>query len=228
MAVRRTDSEQGGTICGRSPAPRPRSQPEFRSSKRDRLRWIAAAVLAAMAALLHPSAASAEDMKARAAASAKPDAAFRARPVLVRQPISAPRWTASAEALFLGRSGAGRQQLVSLIPGDVPWWTPSGPNTTNLTGVEALNSSQLGQRLAAGQKLGLAYRDPSGIGAELTYFSVLGLKVAKATGPENPGQWLVMKAPGTFWQTQDYAYQSMVWRSDTRLHSLEANARLDL
>jgi hypothetical protein len=37
-----------------------------------------------------------------------------------------------------------------------------------------------------------------------------------------------MKAPGTFWQTQDYAYQSMVWQDDTRLHSLEANARLDL
>jgi opacity protein-like surface antigen len=74
----------------------------------------------------------------------------------------------------------------------------------------------------------LAYSDPSGYGVELSYFNVLGLKVAKATGPENPGQWLVMKAPGTFWQTQDYAYQSMVWQDDTRLHSLEANARLDL
>ncbi|WP_322517520.1 hypothetical protein SR870_08360 [Rhodopseudomonas palustris] len=182
-----------------------------------------------MAALMLPSAAAAEDLNARAAASAKADdGSLRARPVLPRQPISAPRWTVSAEALFLGRSGAGRQPLVSLVPGDVYWWTPTGPNTTNVPGVEALNSGQLGQRLAAGQKLGLAYRDPSGIGAELSYFGVLGLKVAKATGPENPGQWLVMKAPGTFWQTQDYAYQSMVWQSDTRLHSLEANARLEL
>ncbi|MCP2937672.1 hypothetical protein NK983_33745, partial [Salmonella enterica subsp. enterica serovar Typhimurium] len=69
---------------------------------------------------------------------------------------------------------------------------------------------------------------PSGYGFELSYFNVLGLKAARATGPETPGQWLVMKAPGTFWQTQDYAYQSMVWQDDTRLHSLEANARLEL
>ena len=108
------------------------------------------------------------------------------------------------------------------------WWTPTGLNTSNYPGVEALNSNQLGQGLAAGPKLGLAYRDPAGYGAELSYFNVLGLKVAKATGPENPGQWLVMKAPGTFWQTQDYAYQSMVWQDDTRLHSLEADARLDV
>lgn len=138
-----------------------------------------------------------------------------------------PRWTVSAEALFLGRSGTGHQPLVSLVPGDVPWWTPGGPNTTNVAGVEALNSSQLDQRLAAGPRLSLSYRDPSGIGAELLYFGVR-LKVSKSTGPENPGQWLVMKAPGTFWQTQDYAYQSMVWQDDTRLHSLEANARLEL
>jgi hypothetical protein len=37
-----------------------------------------------------------------------------------------------------------------------------------------------------------------------------------------------MKAPGTFWQTQDYGYQSMDWQNDTRLHSFEANARLEM
>ncbi len=134
----------------------------------------------------------------------------------------------SAEALMFGRAGTGNQPLVSLVPGDVPWWTPTGPNTTNVLGVEALNSNQLSQRPAAGPRIGVNYRDPSGYGVELSYFTALGLKASRNVGPEAPGQWLVMRAPGTFWQTQDYAYQSIVWRDDTRLHSLEANARLDL
>lgn len=133
-----------------------------------------------------------------------------------------PRWTVSVESIALARSGTGHQPLVALVPGDVYWWTPAGPNTTNVAGVEALNSNQLGQRLAVGPKLSLAYRDPSGWGAELSYFNVLGLSASKST--QAPGQWLVMKAPGTFWQTQDYAYQAMSWQDDTRLHSLEANA----
>ncbi|WP_244431915.1 hypothetical protein [Rhodopseudomonas sp. B29] len=157
-----------------------------------------------MAALVYSSAASAEE-----------------------RPLSLPRWTISTEALFLSRSGSGHQPLVALVPGDVPWWTPVGPNTTNVPGVEALNSSGLSQHLAAGPKLGLSYRDPSGLGAELSYFGVR-LQASKSTGPENPAQWLVMKAPGTFWQTQDYSYQSMAWEDDTRLHSLEANVRLEL
>lgn len=141
---------------------------------------------------------------------------------------SAPRWTVTAEALVLGRAGTGNQSLVSLVPGDVPWWTPVGPNTTNVAGAEVLNSNQLNQRLAAGPRIGVSYRDPSGYGVELSYFNVLGLKASKSIGPETPGQWLVMKAPGTFWQTQDYAYQAMAWQDDTRLQSLEANARLEI
>lgn len=140
----------------------------------------------------------------------------------------APRWTVSAEALVLGRAGTGNQSLIALVPGDVPWWTPVGPNTANVPGAEVLNSNQLSQRLAAGPRIGISYRDPSGYGVELSYFNVLGLKASRSAGPETPGQWLVMKAPGTFWQTQDYADQAMVWRDDTRLHSLEANARLEL
>ncbi|MBB1094196.1 hypothetical protein HUU61_23285 [Rhodopseudomonas palustris] len=210
MAGCRTDRSSGQTICGRAPV------------------VLVSAVLSATAALLLPSAVHAEDLKALAAETATTADPLRVRPIRPGQPINGPRWTVSAEALFLGRSGAGLQPLVSLVPGDVPWWTPVGPNTTNVAGVEALNSGQLDQRLAAGQKVGLAYRDPSGVGAELSYFSVLGLKAVKATGPESPAQWLVMKAPGTFWQTQDYAYQSMVWRDDTSLHSIEANARVEL
>lgn len=141
---------------------------------------------------------------------------------------AAPRWTLSAETMWLGRSGTGNQSLVSLVPGDVYWFTQTGINTTNYPGVEALNSSELGQGLAPGPRLSLSYRDPSGYGFELSYFNVVGLTAAKAIGPGQPAHWLVMKAPGTFWQTQDFNYQSMVWRDDSRLHSLEGNARLEL
>ncbi|WP_207790081.1 hypothetical protein [Polymorphobacter arshaanensis] len=141
---------------------------------------------------------------------------------------SPPRWTISAEAVLLGRVGTGNQPLVAFVPGDVYWWTPSGLNTTNYPGAVALASNQLGQRLAPGPKLGVTYRGASGWSAELSYFSVVGLGATRTRGPENPGQWLVMKAPGSFWQTQDFAYQSMAWRADSGLHSLEANVRRDV
>jgi hypothetical protein len=128
----------------------------------------------------------------------------------------------------LGRSGGGHQSLVSLVPGSVPWLWPFGPDTSNSPGVEALNSNQLGQDLSAGPRIGLTYRADSRYGAEASYFNILGLSATKTVGPTNPPQWLVMKAPGTFWQTQDYAYQTMAWRDASGLRSLEANARLDL
>ena len=35
-----------------------------------------------------------------------------------------------------------------------------------------------------------------------------------------------MKAPGSFWQTQDFPYQPMQWKDATSLYSFEANGRL--
>jgi hypothetical protein len=189
-------------------------------------RWFAGCLLWALSAVLVPATGKADDRGNLAAPSAKFDRRPLLSPVRVDTSKVWPRWAVSAEAIVLGRSGSGNRSLVSLVPGNVYWFTPSGPNTANVAGVEALNSNQLGQGLAAGPKLGLAYRDPAGWGAELQYFNVLGLGAVKAT--QSPGQWLVMRAPGTFWQTQDYAYQSMVWQDDTRLHSLEANASLTL
>lgn len=156
---------------------------------------------------------------AAAAATAASASAAGAKP---------PRWTISAEAVLLGRAGTGNQPLVAFVPGDVYWWTPTGLNTTNYPGAVSLASHQLGQQLTPGPKLGIAYRGASGWGAELSYFSVAGLGATRTRGPENPGQWLVMKAPGSFWQTQDFAYQSMAWRADTGLHSFEANLRRDV
>ena len=63
---------------------------------------------------------------------------------------------------------------------------------------------------------------------ELSYFNIFDQSATKAIGPDNPADWLVMKAPGSFWQTQDFPYQAMAWRAATNLYSAEANGRLDL
>ena len=146
----------------------------------------------------------------------------------VVQAESAPQWTFSAEAIGLTRQGGVNQTLVARVPGSVPYYASPGLDSSTYPGAEALNSSQFWQRLAVGPKLSLTYHGDSGYGAELSYFSVLGLSATKATGPDNPADWLVMKAPGTFWQTQDFPYQAMVWRDATSLYSVEANARLEL
>jgi len=149
---------------------------------------------------------------------------------LVDQVEAAPHWTFSAEAIGLARQGGVNQTLVARVPDNVPYYLPSGPGLDSGTypGVEALNSNQLWQRLAAGAKLSLTYHGDSGYGAELSYFGVLGLSATKAVGPDNPADWLVMKAPGTFWQTQDFFDQAMAWKDATSLRSFEANGRMDL
>jgi hypothetical protein len=39
---------------------------------------------------------------------------------------------------------------------------------------------------------------------------------------------LVMKAPGIFWQTQDFPYQAMAWSAVTNLYGAEANERVEV
>ncbi len=56
----------------------------------------------------------------------------------------------------------------------------------------------------------------------------MGLNSAKAVGPYSPADWPMMKAPGSFWQTQDFPYQAMAWRDATSLYSFEANGRRKL
>ena len=151
----------------------------------------------------------------------------------VDQAVRAPQWTFSAEGIVWGRTGGVIQPLVSRVPGDVPFYvypTPTPPSYDSATypGVEALNSDQFRQGFSAGPKLSLTYHDDSGYGVELSYFDVLGLSAAKAIGPDNPADWLVMKAPGSFWQTQDFPYQAMAWKDATSLYGFEANGRLDL
>ena len=131
----------------------------------------------------------------------------------------------------MGRWGGANQTLVARVPGNVPFFAvppATGYDLATYPGVEAFNSNQFREGFSAGPKLSLTYRDDSAYGVELSYFDVLGLSAAKAIGPDNPADWLVMKAPGSFWQTQDFPYQAMAWGDSTSLYSAEINGRFDL
>ena len=132
-------------------------------------------------------------------------------------------WTVSAEAIILGRVGGVNQTLVERVPGATPF------NLTDSTpGTEAFNSNQFQQGVSAGPEISLIYHGDSGYGAELLYFNIFNQSDTKAIGPDTPADWLVMKAPGGFWQTQDFADQAMSWEATTNLYSAEANGRLDI
>lgn len=130
------------------------------------------------------------------------------------------RWTLSLEALAFKRSNTVSQTLVSRLPGDTtPFW-----KTKAQAGDEAFNSRQFDQGYAAGSRITLNYHADARHQFELSYLSVLNLNAQKAIGPENPGNWYVMDAPG-FWQTQDFYYQGMTWATTTNLYTLEANLK---
>ncbi len=139
------------------------------------------------------------------------------------QPEGAPQWTVSMGTIILGRTGGVNRTLVERVPGTQPFY-----RTFIDTGPEAFSSRQFQQGLSAGPKIALTYHGESGYGAELYYFSIFNQSASNATGPDTPADWLVMKAPGVFWQTQDFPYQAMVWRNVTNLYSAEANGRLAL
>lgn len=141
---------------------------------------------------------------------------------------SPPRWTVSAETIVLERIGGGvSYPLVSRVPGTVPFFKPPF-YTATAPGVEAFNARQFHQGFSAGPKLSLTYRGDAGYGVELSYFNVFDQSDARTIGPDTPRDWLVMKAPGIFWQTQDFPYQGMSWSDATSLYSAEANGRLDV
>lgn len=98
-----------------------------------------------------------------------------------------------------------------------------------VNGTEALNNKQLQQGFAVGPKLTLTYRSDPDHELELSCFAVRNLSAARTLGPENPLNWYVMKAPGSFpafWQTQDFPYQGMTWSATSRVQGAEVNARM--
>jgi hypothetical protein len=183
---------------------------------------------ALLAALFLPLTASAGDLENSTGKSADregPPSSFS----LPKRPLveSAPRWAVSAEAIVLGRIRGVNQTLVERVPGTVPFFNPPY-DTSTAPGVEASNSNQFRQGFSAGPKISLTYHDDSGYGVELSYFNIFDQSASKTIGPDNPPDWLVMKAPGIFWQTQDFSYQGMAWRATTNLYNVEANGRLDI
>lgn len=134
-----------------------------------------------------------------------------------------PRWTVSAETLILDRVGTADQSLVARVPGSVAFnAVPSA------TGSQALSSTDLDQGFSPGFRLGATYQVDSDYGLELSFFRVGGWDSTRSIGPDNPPDWLVMKSPGVFFQTQDFPYQSMTWDYSTDLYSAEFNVRHNL
>ena len=139
------------------------------------------------------------------------------------QPESDPRWTVSAEAIALERAGGGVDRtLVERVP-RVPFF-----DVPNTPGVDVFNSNQFQQGFSAGPKIDLIYHGNSGTSIELGYFNIFNQSASKTVGPDNPWDWLLMKGPAPFWQTQDLPYQAMEWSATTNLYSAEANGRLAL
>lgn len=177
-----------------------------------------------LAGLFLPMTAAAEDQESSAGNSAGRDGLPPSSPPRpVDKPEGAPRWTVSAEAIVLERLGGVNRTLVERVPGTVPFL-----DTFMAPGTEAFNSNQFRQGFSAGPKISLRYQGGSGYGAELSYFNIVDQSDTRAIGPDSPADWLVMRAPGLFWQTQDFPYQAMAWSATTNLYSAEANGRLDV
>jgi hypothetical protein len=138
-------------------------------------------------------------------------------------PMGMSHWTVSVGGVALGRLGGVNRTLVEKVPGSVPFLA-----TSIVPGPEAFSSSQFQQGFSAGPKVGLTYRDDSGFGVELSYFNVFNQSATASFGPDDPADWLVMRAPGGFWQTQDFPYQAMTWTDATNLYSAEINGRYDV
>ncbi len=139
------------------------------------------------------------------------------------QSDSHPLWTLSTDALIMDRIGGTNRTLVERVSGSVPFSrVPSTPGT------QALTSNDLQQGFSVGPRIDLIYHSDSGYGLELSYFHNIDWSTARAIGSGTPPNWLVMRAPGAFYQTQDFSYQAMAWDYATNLYNTELNVRRDL
>ncbi len=139
------------------------------------------------------------------------------------KPSHSPRWTVSAETIVFDRVGTADRTLVERVPGSVAFAdVPTTPGTT------ALKSNDLNQGFAPGMRLGVTYHADPNFDLELSFFRVSGWDSTRSIGPDNPLNWLVMRAPGSFFQTQDFSYQSMTWDYSTDLYNAELNVRYKL
>ena len=98
------------------------------------------------------------------------------------RPISS-SWTGSAASI---------KRLLTAIP------CRSSPALSLVagTGTEVLNSGNLNQGFAGGPRVDLIRHGDSGYDLELSYFQIDGWSNARSIGPDDPPDWLVMRAPG--------------------------------
>ena len=109
------------------------------------------------------------------------------------QPCCCPRWTAAADFIILDRIGSVPYTLVETVPAS---------QSTNSAGTEVLNARDLHQGFSGGPRLDLIHHGEDGNDLEVSYFQIDGWDSYRSIGP-TPDDWLVMKAPGDFLQTQD-------------------------
>lgn len=128
------------------------------------------------------------------------------------------RWTFSAEALGFGRVGTDKYTLVERVSGATLFRLI--PFTA---GTATLNSTDLRQGFSPGFRLGATYHVDSNRDVSISFFRIADWDATRSIGPDNPLDWLVMRAPGGFFQTQDFTYQSMTWDYSTDLYSAEIN-----
>jgi hypothetical protein len=132
------------------------------------------------------------------------------------QSCCGPRWTASADSIILDRIGSVPYTLVETVPANQ---SPSHPGT------EMLNATDLHQGFSGGPRLDLIHHGDDDGDLEFLYFQIDGWNVCRSVGP-TPNEWLVMRAPGDFLQTQDdFLTQRMAWDYSSRLYNAELNAR---
>jgi hypothetical protein len=131
-----------------------------------------------------------------------------------------PRWSISAEAIVFDRVGTANRKLVERVPGLVAFG-----NVPITHGTPALNSTDLDQGFSPGFRVGVTYHVDSNYDLEASFFRISDWDSTRSIGPDNPLNWLVMKAPGGFFQTQDFTYQSMKWDYSTELYNAELNVR---
>ena len=130
------------------------------------------------------------------------------------------QWTVSEEALIFNRVGTDKWVLVERVAPDTHFLSvPTTPSTP------AFNSSDFNQGWAPGLRVNTDYQINSTDDLLLSFFYIGTWDSSKSVGPDDPLNWLEMKAPGSFFQTQDFPYQSMTWDYSTQLYNAELNAQ---
>jgi hypothetical protein len=130
-----------------------------------------------------------------------------------------PRWTTSADFIIFERVGGVHRTLVETVPHTVP--LDDLPTTP---GTEVFNVNDFHQGFSGGPRIGLTRRGDCGYDWELSFFQIDGWNSERTIGPA-PDDWLIMRGPGVFLQTQESTEQTMVFNYASKLYNAELNVR---